>query len=104
MDHISSIEVDNIRTKHNKTIYRIRDIHYRKCDFPLSLLAYYPYTKAHGELRLLKAIYVYRTAQNFTMFVVIRRSSYHLVIYGGRLNKKDGLTRYVDSYVKDKTS
>ena len=23
---------------------------------------------------------------------------------GGRLNKKDGLTRYGDSYVKDKTS
>ena len=23
---------------------------------------------------------------------------------GGRLNKKDGLTRYVDSHVKDKTS
>ena len=24
--------------------------------------------------------------------------------YGGRLNKKDGLTRYGDSHVKDKTS
>ena len=26
------------------------------------------------------------------------------VIPGGRLNKKDGLTRYGDSHVKDKTS
>ena len=25
-------------------------------------------------------------------------------ISGGRLNKKDGLTRYADSHVKDKTS
>ena len=25
-------------------------------------------------------------------------------LYGGRLNKKDGLTRYGDSHVKDKTS
>ena len=27
-----------------------------------------------------------------------------LQLPGGRLNKKDGLTRYGDSYVKDKTS
>ena len=27
-----------------------------------------------------------------------------LVMPGGRLNKKDGLTRYGDSHVKDKTS
>ena len=26
------------------------------------------------------------------------------VVPGGRLNKKDGLTRYGDSHVKDKTS
>ena len=26
------------------------------------------------------------------------------LISGGRLNKKDGLTRYGDSHVKDKTS
>ena len=28
----------------------------------------------------------------------------NLKISGGRLNKKDGLTRYGDSHVKDKTS
>ena len=28
----------------------------------------------------------------------------HLIASGGRLNKKDGLTRYGDSHVKDKTS
>ena len=27
-----------------------------------------------------------------------------LALAGGRLNKKDGLTRYGDSHVKDKTS
>ena len=27
-----------------------------------------------------------------------------VVLPGGRLNKKDGLTRYGDSHVKDKTS
>ena len=34
-------------------------------------------------------------------------SVYHYVNFvsaGGRLNKKDGLTRYDDSHVKDKTS
>ena len=30
--------------------------------------------------------------------------SYYLWKPGGRLNKKDGLTRYGDSHVKDKTS
>ena len=33
----------------------------------------------------------------WTLFVVINQS-------GGRLNKKDGLTRYGNSHVKDKTS
>ena len=28
----------------------------------------------------------------------------HILKPGGRLNKKDGLTRYGDSHVKDKTS
>ena len=28
----------------------------------------------------------------------------YIYISGGRLNKKDGLTRYGDSHVKDKTS
>ena len=28
----------------------------------------------------------------------------HVSEAGGRLNKKDGLTRYVNSHVKDKTS
>ena len=36
--------------------------------------------------------------KNHVYFVVIT------VPAGGRLNKKDGLTRYGDSHVKDKTS
>ena len=32
------------------------------------------------------------------------KQSYNLTTTGGRLNKKDGLTRYGDSHVKDKTS
>ena len=31
-------------------------------------------------------------------------SKQHMVHPGGRLNKKDGLTRYGNSHVKDKTS
>ena len=31
-------------------------------------------------------------------------SIYHTIPTGGRLNKKDGLTRYGNSHVKDKTS
>ena len=39
-----------------------------------------------------------------------KKNSYAIELYfldadpGGRLNKKDGLTRYGDSHVKDKTS
>ena len=31
-------------------------------------------------------------------------TKYDIDLPGGRLNKKDGLTRYGDSHVKDKTS
>ena len=33
-----------------------------------------------------------------------RYNTDHRTMTGGRLNKKDGLTRYGDSHVKDKTS
>ena len=33
-----------------------------------------------------------------------KRVIHKLIKAGGRLNKKDGLTRYGDSHVKDKTS
>ena len=36
--------------------------------------------------------------------ITIRYSDYIVQFPGGRLNKKDGLTRYGDSHVKDKTS
>ena len=36
--------------------------------------------------------------------ILIRRYLYRETAPGGRLNKKDGLTRYGDSHVKDKTS
>ena len=35
---------------------------------------------------------------------VIRAGVRRIKLSGGRLNKKDGLTRYGDSHVKDKTS
>ena len=34
----------------------------------------------------------------------VSQLSYGNCLSGGRLNKKDGLTRYGDSHVKDKTS
>ena len=47
--------------------------------------------------------------QNASRYVtsLLRTQSYHLQTQtetGGRLNKKDGLTKYGDSHVKDKTS
>ena len=41
---------------------------------------------------------------NPTPVIGIDIKSGPLIIPGGRLNKKDGLTRYGDSHVKDKTS
>ena len=38
------------------------------------------------------------------MTMVYRMSMLNLQKSGGRLNKKDGLTRYGNSHVKDKTS
>ena len=40
--------------------------------------------------------------KNMCTFSVI--SQYKKMMQGDRLNKKDGLTRYGDSHVKDKTS
>ena len=41
----------------------------------------------------------------FYLYTVYKKIWKHASIYsGGRLNKKDGLTRYGDSHVKDKTS
>ena len=34
----------------------------------------------------------------------LKKYSQYIKLTGGRLNKKDGLTRYGDSHVKDKTS
>ena len=47
--------------------------------------------------------------QNIVLMVMNHRGSTHYLngefsYPGGRLNKKDGLTRYGDSHVKDKTS
>ena len=42
--------------------------------------------------------------ENFTLGPPATQSSTFTYDAGGRLNKKDGLTRYGDSHVKDKTS
>ena len=51
-------------------------------------------------LKLLKQILAY--SRNKNLFDSISEGAWKLP--GGRLNKKDGLTRYGDSHVKDKTS
>ena len=38
------------------------------------------------------------------MVAILSRGRWVKRVPGGRLNKKDGLTRYGDSHVKDKTS
>ena len=40
----------------------------------------------------------------YSKCVFVTTTSSEMVKSGGRLNKKDGLTRYGDSHVKDKTS
>ena len=53
-----------------------------------------------NEVRLIRYIFClyhyYQLGHRFPDF--------HIYIPGGRLNKKDGLTRYGNSHVKDKTS
>ena len=52
-------------------------------------------------IRVLPTVYLFwRSMSNYCnpMWKII------LLAPGGRLNKKDGLTRYGDSHVKDKTS
>ena len=38
------------------------------------------------------------------LFTIVTSAQNKYLHAGGRLNKKDGLTRYGDSHVKDKTS
>ena len=47
------------------------------------------------KYKLMCAVHDMIYAQGIVVFICIS---------GGRLNKKDGLTRYGDSHVKDKTS
>ena len=52
-------------------------------------------------------INVFTTAtiySSFKEFPVMDLWASVIYVSGGRLNKKDGLTRYGDSHVKDKTS
>ena len=46
----------------------------------------------------------YNFAYYFSSEIVLLWNNYLILSTGGRLNKKDGLTRYGDSHVKDKTS
>ena len=58
-----------------------------------------------GALRQ-EALYTPLPQGATTQFVSVQDQSFWLICNtpGGRLNKKDGLTRYGDSHVKDKTS
>ena len=47
--------------------------------------------------------HVIRSLLSILLYIALNPTLY-VKIPGGRLNKKDGLTRYGDSHVKDKTS
>ena len=52
-------------------------------------------------------IFVYNSGSVDRVVILHKQALVILIPYihvGGRLNKKDGLTRYDDSHVKDKTS
>ena len=64
-------------------------------------------TIIYGEMTQLKPQYVL-----MWLYIIFTNLGYdnecqsceEMCVPGGRLNKKDGLTRYGDSHVKDKTS
>ena len=49
-------------------------------------------------------VILWRHCNDIIKFLTWMSNHIHLNLSGGRLNKKDGLTRYGDSHVKDKTS
>ena len=49
-------------------------------------------------------MYVSLLSEALNKHDIFRKNRTLYYISGGRLNKKDGLTRYGDSHVKDKTS
>ena len=55
-----------------------------------------------GEISQLMYSRFYRVVSDLSWCICLQLCCYELT--GGRLNKKDGLTRYGDSHVKDKTS
>ena len=61
--------------------------------------------RGHWELWLFKSVIVKPIIQMIAWALDMKMFSceWHMVS-GGRLNKKDGLTRYGNSHVKDKTS
>ena len=59
--------------------------------------------KLHHYKALRSRIIFDHTDPNF-VFILLHNHDRKSQSSGGRLNKKDGLTRYGDSHVKDKTS